>query len=287
MKIAVLGSAPSSIHKAPFGDPSWDIWACSPGAYPNLGRVTEFWEIHRWEPGVVGKPATQKPWFTPEYVAWLKQQPRVWVTDPLALADIPNAKLLPWQELEQKYGSYCWTSSIAYMTAMAIDKIQAARAAGDQGPHVIGFWGVDMAANEELYSGQRSACQFFLQLCVGLGISVYLPEESDLATPPPKYGVSEVTHRGIKLLERRRELEQRLANAKQSEQAFHDQATFFQGAIDDLDYHQKMWLHEGDACLMDFAKVFAPIPKGDVTITDATQNLVPKSDLAGPFTQDA
>jgi hypothetical protein len=65
MKIAVLGSAPSSVLKAPFGDASWEIWACSPGAYPHLSRITQFWEVHRWEPGLIGKPTTQKPWFSP------------------------------------------------------------------------------------------------------------------------------------------------------------------------------------------------------------------------------
>lgn len=265
MKIAVLGSAPSSIMKAPFGDPSWEIWACSPGAYPHLSRVNEFWEIHRWEPGVVGKPQTQKPWFTPEYVQWLRGLPRVWVADEDALKDLPSAQLLPWKELVTRYGHYCWTSSIAYMTAMAIDKIQAARAA--RAPDaaeqdVIGFWGVDMAANEELYSGQRSACQFFLQVIVGLGIDFYIPPESDLAVPPPMYGVSETNHRAIKFLERERELEARLAQTNAQVQALQNQAFFIQGALDDLKYHRTMWLHEGDSLAFDFPKVFPEIAKG-------------------------
>ena len=96
MKIAICGSAPSSARKAPFGDPSWQIWGCSPGLYPYAGRVDEWWEVHRWEPGVIGKPETQKPWFTPEYVMWLRQQPVVWVSDPEALKSLPNAKELPW-----------------------------------------------------------------------------------------------------------------------------------------------------------------------------------------------
>lgn len=256
MKIAVLGSAPSSLLKAPLGDPEWAIWACSPGAYPHLNRVDEFWEVHRWEPGVIGKAATQKPWFTPEYVEWLKRQPCVWVADPAALRDLPNGRELPWRQLVEKYGHYCWTSSIAYMSAMAIEKILAARGArttlGER--DVIGIWGVDMAANEELYSGQRWACQWFLQVMVGLGIEIYLPPESDLAVPPPMYGVAEVNHRAIKWLERRRELEARLAQANAQMHAMQGQSQFLQGALDDLDYMQKMWLHEGDSLGFDFAK---------------------------------
>lgn len=262
MKIAVLGSAPSSILKAPFGDPSWAIWGCSPGAYPHLARVDEFWEVHRWEPGVIGKPQTQKPWFSPEYVMWLRQRPLVWVSDEDAMRDLPNAKLLPWQDLVDKYGHYVWTSSIAYMLAMAIERILAARASrtlGEVEDDVIGLWGVDMAANEELYSGQRSACQFFIQVIAGLKIGFYVPPESDLCVPPPMYGVSEVNHRAIKWMERRRELEQRLAHTNANMQSLSNQVYFIQGALDDLDYMQKMWLHEGNSLGFDFEKVFPAI----------------------------
>lgn len=272
MKIAVLGSAPSSIQKAPFGDMSWEIWACSPGAYPHCSRVNEFYEVHRWEPGVVGKPATQKPWFSPEYVQWLKMQPRVWVADPDAMRDLPNAAMLPWQQLVDRYGHYVWTSSIAYMSAMAIDKVIVARSqrpADSTETDCVGFFGVDMAANEELYSGQRSACQFFLQVLVGLKIDFYIPPESDLAVPPPMYGVSETTHRAIKLLERRRELESRVASFQAQAAHAKDSLLFFQGALDDLDYIQKMWMHEGDSLAFDFEKVFPELVAGRAALKEA------------------
>lgn len=288
MKIAILGSAPSSLHKAPFGDMSWKIWACSPGAYPRLTRIDEFFEVHRWEPGVVGKPETQKPWFSPEYVQWLKTvPPTVWVSDPDALKDIgaPRAKPLPWMDLCEKYGHYVWTSTVSYMLAMAIDRIMAARAeraaaaeaervteeariaAGGepitngagvaQEPDCIGLWGVDMAANEELYTSQRAACQFFLQVITGLEIEIFLPPESDLQTPPPMYGVSEISHRAIKWTERKRELEGRLAYVKQQENQAARIGAHLEGAIDDLDYHMKMWMHQGeDTQAFQFDRVF-------------------------------
>lgn len=256
MKIAVLGSAPSSVLRAPFGDPSWEIWACSPGAYPNLARVDEFWEVHRWEPGVIGKAATQKPWFSPEYVAWMKMQKRVWVADPAALADLPNAQELPWRELRAIYGDYCWTSSIAYMLAMAIEKIKKARTERTTPEDdVIGLWGVDMAANEELYSGQRSACQWFMQVLVGLKIQVHVPPESDLLVPPPMYGVVETHHRHIKYTERKRELEARMQQVRAQREAMQQNEMFLQGALDDMQYHLSMWMHEGeDSLAFDFEK---------------------------------
>lgn len=266
MKIAILGSAPSSMTKAPLGDPSWQIWACSPGTYASLSRVDAFYEVHRWEPGVIGRADTQKPWFSPEYVMWMKTVPPVvWVSDQDALRDLPNAKMLPWRELVAKYGHYLWTSSIAYMTAMAIDKIEAARAERKEKglpeeQDVVGFFGVDMAANEELYSGQRSACQMFLQILVGKRIDFYIPPESDLAVPPPMYGVSETHHRAIKWLERKRELQARLAAANGAVQQAQNSASFLQGALDDLTYMQTMWMHQGeDSLSIDFEKVFPEI----------------------------
>jgi hypothetical protein len=215
----------------------------------------------------------------PEYVQWLKTVPPVvWVYDEDALRDLPNAKRLPYAELRAKYGDYVWTSSVAYMLAMAIEKILAARAAGDAGPHVIGLWGVDMAANEELYTGQRAACQFFLQVLVGLKIEFYVPHESDLCVPPPPYGVSEVNHRAIKWLERRRELESRLAQTNAQAQAAQHQALFIQGALDDLDYMQKMWLHEGDSLAFDFDKNFP----GTRTVSPLTAEAAQLQEPAAP-----
>jgi hypothetical protein len=231
-----------------------------------LGRVDEFFEVHRWEPGVIGKPQTQKPWFTPEYVQWLKTvPPRVWVADPAAQKDIgyPRAMELPWQDLVKKYGHYCWTSTVSYMTAMAIDKIQAARAAGDNSPHTIGFWGVDMAANEELYSNQRSAAQFFIQILVGLNIEFYIPPESDLATPPAMYGVSEVFHKSIKLLQRKRELERGSPSSSRRPKGNKQGALFCKGALDDMAYHLTMWNfgEDVDTAAVDFPTIFPEIER--------------------------
>lgn len=267
MKIAILGSAPSSIKLAPFGDTSWKIWACSPGAYPVLTRVDEFWELHRWEPGKVGKPETQKPWFSPEYVQWLKTvPPKLWVADPAAAKDCPNAELFPIESYVNVFGHYCWTSSVAYMLARAIIEIEQARAKrqpGDQEEDCIGLWGVDMAANEELYSAQRSACQFFLQIIAGRGIPMFVPPESDLMTPPPMYGFAEVKHKHIKWLERKRELEARLAAVNAQAEMMRNNSMFLQGAIDDMQYHQTMWMHDGeDTVAFQFEAIFPEIIMG-------------------------
>jgi len=149
MKLAIIGSAPSSIGLAPFSDPEYKILACSPGVYPQLPRCDAFFELHRFEPGVVGKPSTQKPWFSPEYVAWMGMQKLVWMYD--VVPQIPGSRRLPVEDLEAKYGTFFFTSSIAWMMACAIEDIleeRAQRRADGLDPlqDVIGLWGVDMSA---------------------------------------------------------------------------------------------------------------------------------------------
>jgi len=49
LKIALVGSAPSSVLLAPYGDPSWEIWGCSPGVYYQAPRTEAWFELHRFE----------------------------------------------------------------------------------------------------------------------------------------------------------------------------------------------------------------------------------------------
>lgn len=258
MRIALIGSAPSSVRLAPYGDPSWKIWACSPGTYPVLPRCEKFFELHRWEPGVVGKPDTQVPWFSPEYCAWMARQSCVVMTEPVP--EIPGSVRLPREQLVAKYGSYFFTSSLAWMFAMALDDIEAATLSGDAGPHAIGLWGVDMAASEE-YGYQRAGCQFFAQLAQQKGIQVIVPPESDLLCPAPMYGVQEHSHMHIKLMARRRELESRLQAAESRRIQAEHESYFLKGAIDDMNYITGTWLHDAStAHVTDFQRLFVQKP---------------------------
>ena len=262
MKIAILGSAPSSLHLAPHGDHSWKVWGCSPGVYHAIGHVNAWFELHRWEPGVVGKAATQKPWFSPEYVEWMARLVcPVWMYD--RVPEIPASARLPIEDLKAKYGTYFFTSTPAIMMACAIEDIledrekrkaaaQARAAAGLQlkddpadEPDVIGLWGIDMAATEE-YGYQRAGCQHFLLLASQLGIEIMVPPESDLLRPMPVYGLCESSHWHIKGTIRRRELENRLANAKAAEQNIIREIAFISGALDDHNYHMQTWMEDRD-----------------------------------------
>ena len=214
--IVLLGTAPSSMGLAPFGNPEWEIWACSPGTY-GMPRIDKFFELHRWEPG--------KEWFSEGYVQFLKAFPGEVVMS-AEVPEVKNCKVLEWERLVKKYGPYFFTSSLAWMCAMAIE----------EKPKKIAFYGVDMAATTE-YHDQRMGCQYFAMLAKSMGIEVGVPPESDLLRPAPLYGVCEQSHAWIKETIRARELSGRLTEAKRIIEEKSKEAHFIQGAMDDQDWH--------------------------------------------------
>lgn len=257
MKIAILGSAPSSLGLAPFGDMSWKIWGCSPGIYYQLPRIDAFFELHRWEPPVIGNPAKQKQWFSPEYVMWMAQrnpqQCPVWMYE--KVPEIPASRALPVDELTSKYGTYFFTSSVAWMMACAIEDILEDRAkrhteptrpalmggaVAVAQPDEIGLFGVDMAATEE-YGYQRAGCQHFMLQAADLGIKITVPPESDIVRPMPLYGICESSHWMIKNTTRLGELRQRLAQQEAALEQHKQSVAFLRGAIDDLNYQMLTW----------------------------------------------
>ena len=227
LKVALIGSAPASIRLAPYNDPTWQVWGCSPGAYGVVprGRSNIWFEMHRYEPG--------QTWFSPEYCQFLRDHPCVVVAEPRL--EIPNGIMLDYDGLVKKYSPYFFTSSVAWMMAHAIEL----------GASKIGLWGVDMAANEE-YEAQRAGLHYFALIAAQKGIEVGVPPESDLFRPRFLYGVDEVKHFHVKMRARREELTQRLAMAEQAAQAKQIEASFIRGAIDDLNYCFQTWPDKGD-----------------------------------------
>jgi len=257
MRIALLGSAPSSVDIAPFKDKSfqdysggkvqlqpmtphieqeWFIWACSPGCYGRIPRCDIYFELHRWEPG--------QPWFSPEYVQFLRDfKGPVYTGGPVP--EIPNHRIYPIEDIERQFSSYFLTSSLSLMFALAIQECQkmdqlmeASGFAKEQ--HTIGLWGVDMAAKEE-YGYQRAGCQHFILKALELGIEVYIPPESDLLRPMPVYGLCEWDHNWIKSLARKRELEAHLHNHQVGKYNAELSEQFMRGALENQQYYMDTW----------------------------------------------
>jgi hypothetical protein len=229
LKIALIGTAPSSRMLAPFGDLSWKIWGCSPGNMNVIPRADAWFEIHAnllWpEYESYGKP----------YIEWLKT-----LTIPVFMQDqslVPNAVSFPWRELVDEFGQDFFTSSFAWMMAYAM-KLGATE---------IGLFGIDMASRDE-YILQRPGFYFFRHEAKRRGIKIVAPNESDIMQSPPLYAISDSTPFGRKLLAREQEIRQRVAamTAERDKKAAEVQSmtsniTYLQGALEDVDYMKAIW----------------------------------------------
>lgn len=220
MKIALTGSAPSSRDLAPFNDPEWEIWSCSPSNM-DLPRSDVFFEIHAWD------SMARDPELT-LFLAWLRKHPKVYLQK--ENPQFPNALAYPKDEMVAKYGPYFFTSSLSYMWALALE----------QKPTHIGMWGVDMTATEE-YGYQRAGCHYFIQKARDLGVQVIVPVESDILAPTPQYGFRESNPMYRKLFVRRQEILKRYHDAKAAEANSKVLADTLSGAIEDIDYMINTW----------------------------------------------
>lgn len=222
LKIALVGTAPSSRMLAPYNDSSWKIWGCSPGNMNTLPRFDAWFEIHSnllWpEHEAYGKP----------YIEWLKE-----LTCPVYMQDktqVPNATVFPWRELTKEFGEDFFTSSFAWMMAFAMT----------QGAVEIALYGIDMASRDE-YILQRPGFFFFRHEARRRGIKVSAPNESDIMQSPPLYAISDSTPLGRKIIARELEVKQRIAAMTQQRDQLSNNLTYLQGALEDLDYFKSIW----------------------------------------------
>jgi hypothetical protein len=223
MKIALLGSAPSSRMLAPFNDPEWEIWSCSP-ANMDLPRTDAFFEIHGPDTTLLqAEYNTPYPGQTISFVEWCKKHPRIYMQE--ARPEFPGAVQYPMAEMSKRFGDYFWTSSLAYMLALAIAKK----------PEIIGLWGVDMSAHDE-YGHQRPGCHYFIQEAQRAGIQVYVPPESDILEPPPPYGYRESSRMWWKMNTRWKELAGKHQAIQRQMVELKKQQTVLEGALDDAQY---------------------------------------------------
>lgn len=217
LKVALVGTAPSSRLLAPYHDPSWKIWACSPGNMNVLPRVDAWYEIH----GNLLWPENKH--YGEPYINWLKT-----LTIPVYMQGqdlVPNALTFPKEALVKEFGPYFFTSSFAWMLAKAMM----------DGAKEIMLYGIDMASRDE-YILQRPGAFYFFMEAKRRGVKVSAPYESDIMQPPGLYGFSEVTQYGRKVLARKVELEQRVGQLKAQRSQADQQITYLEGALEDLDY---------------------------------------------------
>jgi hypothetical protein len=226
LKVALVGTAPSSRLLAPFNDPTWEIWVCSPGNMSGIPRVSRWFEIHNnyeWP---------EHASYGPSYLQWLRQQPF-----PIYMQDqktVPNATVYPKDDMLKEFGPDFFTSSFAWMMAYAIHL----------GAEEIALFGIDMASRDE-YILQRPGFYYFKHRAEQKGIKVWAPNESDIMQPAPLYGYSEVTPFGRKIIARERELKERIGPMRMQRDQLNQNITYLEGALEDLDYVKSIWMGLG------------------------------------------
>lgn len=222
LKVALIGTAPSSRMLAPYGDPTWKIWGCSPGNMNTLPRVDIWFELHSnllWpEHESYGKP----------YIEWLgKQAFPVYMQDKTYLE---RATIFPKNEIVAEFGDSFFTSSFTWMMAFAMM----------QGASEIALYGIDMASRDE-YIRQRPGFFFFRYLAEKRGIKVSAPHESDIMQAPALYGYIDSTPFGRKIMARRQEVQGRVNGMRGERDRLNNSITYLEGAVEDLDYFESIW----------------------------------------------
>jgi hypothetical protein len=222
LKVALIGTAPSSRMLAPYGDPTWQIWGCSPGNMNTLPRVDIWFELHSnllWpEHEAYGKP----------YIEWLKAQPfPVFMQDQTQVA---RATVFPKNEMVALFGDSFFTSSFTWMMALAIAR----------GATEISLYGIDMASRDE-YIRQRPGFFFFKWLAEQRGIKVSAPHESDIMQAPALYAYVDSTPFGRKIMARRQEVSGRVNGMTGERDRLNNSIGYLQGALEDLDYFESIW----------------------------------------------
>jgi len=220
-KICIVGTAPDSAGLGPYANPDWQVWACSPGTFQMLPKIDVFFELHRWTPGTDNFPLP--------YVDFLKNfDGQVVMSKPVV--DVKNCRILDVDALVEKYSPYFFTSSIAWMLAMAID----------QKPEHISLFGVDMSTDGE-YAEQRKGCQYFAIIAKSIGIQIGVPPESDLFCPSPLYGVCQTSHSWIKQSAHLQNLKANLASVEATVDSNSRDMHYIRGAIAEQQWQMQNW----------------------------------------------
>lgn len=194
MKVAIVGAAASSRSLAPFEDKDWLIWACSPSSRDHVPRLDVWFELHDLADL---RSAKWSPWAVP-YVEWINTRDcRVVMQATNDL--VPKAEAYPKDEILAKYGAKFFTSSIAWMIALAMH----------EGATEIAIYGVDMAADSE-WGFERPGAKFWVERARESGIIVTIPNQSDLDFPAPLYGFDDAKPLARKLKAHSAELQDRI-----------------------------------------------------------------------------
>jgi hypothetical protein len=183
-----------------------------------LPRIDAFFEIHAMDTTL-----REQTYHDSGFIEWCRKHPRIYMQEKRSA--FPGAVVYPKDDMFERFGPYFFTSSVAYMFALAIS----------MKPEAIGLWGIDMGAAGE-YGYQRAGCHFFIWEAKKAGINLVVPPESDILEPAPPYGYREASRMWWRMNTRWNELNsQRTAIANQLTQ-LQERKLLLEGAMDDAQY---------------------------------------------------
>lgn len=243
-KIGIVGFADSKVQ-APFQDQSWLLWGVN-DVYAHTPRIDVTFEVHH----LLGLGHRRNP----QHETFLRAgKMPVWMTQ--AHQEFPTARAVPYDLLLGRFPRAYLTNSISIMLAMAILEItgEANWIEKDWDRGEIGLWGVDMAAQTE-YASQRPSVEYYIGIADGLGIPVFIPENSDICKATGVYGLSTTAPLRIKLQSRKEHLRAAKIQALQQQAQLQGQLQGIQSQIDGirgqmvaLDYIEGVWTLPTDA----------------------------------------
>jgi hypothetical protein len=192
-KVAIVGFAPTW-PMAPFKDPDVEIWACNE-FHLLAPRIDLLFELHGRKEIAEKERDKEKQ----EHLNWLKNA-KIPIVMQKHFDDIPNSIPFPKDYIMSKFGERFigegqketyFTNTISWQIALAIDV----------GFKEILLYGINMA-NDEEYASQRPSVEYFVGLARGLGIKVFIPDQSDICKSWVLYGFDDeqatVIHKRIK-----------------------------------------------------------------------------------------
>ncbi len=232
-KLAIIGTAPSSIHLAPYNNPDYELWGLN-GVYTmidfkNINNFTRWFDIHSIE--TIQKAPRNTKYNFGNYIEWLQN-----LTIPVFMQEkyeeIPTALKYPKEEVLARFPRRYFTNTVSWMIALAIY----------EGYEDISVFGVDMCTVGE-YASQRPSCEYFIGYAEGLGIKFYLPDESDLLKTPFLYGFEDEKRDFMraKLLAKKAEYEQKKAEFQQQANQATAALNTYDGALQDVEYMLGVW----------------------------------------------
>lgn len=178
-EVCIFGYAEETRGLANDLDPSVEIWGINMAHMflKKTANLTRMLQMHPRNWSSQGQASTGY-WGRPKKHFTFLQQFKGDVIMSYEEPDIPNCKVFPFERLRKDFDFDYYTSSFAYLAAMAIDE------AYDK----IYFYGVNLTAVDE-YIRQKAGLEFLIGFAKAKGIEVEIPDGSGLLNAP-HYGIS-------------------------------------------------------------------------------------------------